>query len=438
MFRYAIVFATVIVIGLLNPLAIHLLFPGIVGKVTVAFFLAFDALLIVFIYWLLRRKPTDADLALSLFSVAVTVIVANTLANSILRTEDVPLISNLSSAAFDDSERQYLSELLRKCGREYTYSYKKQYFMNAPKNWNCDNFSSEQFETGFFVRSTVSGQIDSRPIRIWIFGASTLYSALSPDDKTIPSYISMHLKNKGISNQVTNFGVPAVDIAQELSNFVTLLQEAKQKPDYVLFYDGGVDSVVRLAHNGEQINVKLTNGVPIVFHGFQSAFYFFSEWISSYSELYRALWDQKLRLGFYAKGLGETTYTPDLAADGYLKAQHVAQIILKGEGIKGYFLLQPMPFSRKMPVGAEAQHAVTELSDQGREVYKLIRDTNSRNPMFRDLSNIFDSKSEQYFWDDSHLGPKGNKVIGEAIGNILMADIKADANSLKGKKQVTH
>ena len=436
MLRYLIAFGTLVFIGLVNPLTTHILFPGIMGKRTVVYLLAFDALLVAFIWWLLKKKPNDSDLLLLIFSSVATLLLSNFLANFALRPERAPYISDLSSNAFDDNERQYLSDLLSNCPREYAYSYKKQYFFNAPKNWHCENFSSEQFENGFFVRSTVSGDTDSSPVRIWVFGASTLYSILAPDDKTSPSFVSLNLRGKGISNKVTNFGVSGLDLSQELSNFITLLQETSKKPDYVIFYDGGIDSVTKITYGGEQVNVKLANGVPVVFHGFYSAFYYASEWVSAHSALYEQFIWNRVKYGYYAKELGETTFTPSQAAESYLKAMHLAQSLLKGEGIKGYFILQPMAFSRKTPVGPEAEHAVTKLSAQGREVYKIIRDTNSSNPMFHDLSDVFDSKSGQYFWDDSHLGPKGNKVIGEAIGDILMADIKA--NSLKAKKQVAY
>ena len=82
---------------------------------------------------------------------------------------------------------------------------------------------------------------DQRPLKIFIFGGSTLWGTGSRDDHTIPALLTQKLYEQGISSSVTNFGETGYVNTQEVIALFLELQKGN-KPDIVIFYDGVNDT----------------------------------------------------------------------------------------------------------------------------------------------------------------------------------------------------
>ncbi len=76
-----------------------------------------------------------------------------------------------------------------------------------------------------------------KPLRILMFGGSTLWGVGARDEGTVPSCLARELASRGIRAEITNLGEIAYVSSQELIALVRLLQNGA-RPDVVIFYDG--------------------------------------------------------------------------------------------------------------------------------------------------------------------------------------------------------
>ena len=81
-------------------------------------------------------------------------------------------------------------------------------------------------------------QQESRtPVKIFMFGGSTIWGTGARDAFTIPSILLQELHNKGVATEVINFGETGYVSTQEVIALLLQLQKG-QLPDLVIFYDG--------------------------------------------------------------------------------------------------------------------------------------------------------------------------------------------------------
>src|SRR5262247_740272 len=94
------------------------------------------------------------------------------------------------------------------------------------------------------LRKTVNVSMSegvSHPIKVFMFGGSTMWGLGAGDDSTIPSVFANEAKNKGINCEVVNFGQYAYVSTQEVIELTLQLQKGNI-PDVVIFYDGVNDT----------------------------------------------------------------------------------------------------------------------------------------------------------------------------------------------------
>jgi hypothetical protein len=107
-------------------------------------------------------------------------------------------------------------------------------------------------------------------------------------------------------------------------------------------------------------------------------------------------------------------FTAEEIYKDYLNSIKLANDIANLHEVKIFFYLQPTAFSRKNPMGVEKTYHSTKNSETAREVYKMIRQEITTKH-FYDLSSIFDTSNDQFFYDHGHLSKKGNLVISDKI-----------------------
>ncbi|MCB2263194.1 MAG: hypothetical protein LGR52_09705, partial [Candidatus Thiosymbion ectosymbiont of Robbea hypermnestra] len=91
---------------------------------------------------------------------------------------------------------------------------------------------------------------DPPPVRLFTFGASTMWGWGARDDYTVASHLSKLLHARGYRVQVTNYGQPSYVGTQET---IALLRAIHQggRPDIVLFYDGYSDVMIAASGSDE-------------------------------------------------------------------------------------------------------------------------------------------------------------------------------------------
>lgn len=160
---------------------------------------------------------------------------------------DLALRLFISDAAFDDPRvaadgypsnadwvRPYFEELdeaLEMRWQPYVY------YRRAPYHGKYMNID----ERG--LRLTWNKKLESgqKPVRVFMFGGSTMEGIGARDDFTIPSMASKQLAEHGFAAEVTNFGGPGYVSTQETIALLRELQ-AGNVPDVVVFYDGVNDT----------------------------------------------------------------------------------------------------------------------------------------------------------------------------------------------------
>lgn len=86
------------------------------------------------------------------------------------------------------------------------------------------------------------------PVRVFMFGGSTLFCIESTDATTLPSAVSqeLHEQYEHLNFEVTNFGVEGQIGDQEIVRLTQVLTEGGQ-PDIVIFYDGVNGTINKVA-----------------------------------------------------------------------------------------------------------------------------------------------------------------------------------------------
>ena len=160
-------------------------------------------------------------------------------------------------------------------------------FLVPPKNLDCDGWSTIKSKNGPWVRNTINFSGQSNENNIWFFGGSTMYDGVLSDKDTIPSLVSEKLNFNNKKFYVENFGIGGLDLHYEVNNFFNLLRFSKNKPEIVVFYDGYNDIFNKLKHSGEFFIFNFSQNLMYDQNNFYKSVYFFSEFLSDYSVIYK-------------------------------------------------------------------------------------------------------------------------------------------------------
>lgn len=76
------------------------------------------------------------------------------------------------------------------------------------------------------------------PVKVWMFGGSTLFGVGMRDEHTLASALAKAASRSGLNLQIENFGVPGDVAWQENRRMVAALSHSQERPELVVFYDG--------------------------------------------------------------------------------------------------------------------------------------------------------------------------------------------------------
>ena len=279
-----------------------------------------------------------------------------------------------------------------------------------------------------------------KPIRVFVFGGSTLWGYGARDNNTIPSYLSRALNANESRFEVTNYGERAYYSLQELFQLIDLLERG-EIPDYVIFYDGANDLYVSFDNaNAEQMYLYglarhlieqkgntvdfLKTAVDNLVHHYSGSYRFLQQ-IGILSPHRRPDGYVHTPLGLY---LNDVQYK-DLKSQilsGYHSTQQVVAQLAQAYGFDYHFFWQPLVFTSK-------NLSAHEKIDPLWKWEKLVKLTNEVNqsldkntPTFTNISNALDNKSssEIAFLDWCHLREEANKTIADRMLKEVRVDVE--------------
>jgi len=261
------------------------------------------------------------------------------------------------------------------------------------------------------------------PIRVFMFGGSTLFGRGARDDFTIPSQLAKAFSVASeLPLEVTNFGESGYVSTQGLIALILELREGNV-PDVAIFYDGVND--VFAAHQAGAAGLPQNEYKRrLDFEAFEVAF------------LLRVA-DRLSSLTLARRLLGRGRFTRGMATEEELASGELARQIVstyKGNlkavdglarafGFQALYFWQPMVLSRRSPTPHEVEIA-ERLTREQPGLYTLYRQTSAlvegdselaADPRFHDLHDVLDGGTESFFIDFNHITEAGNARIAEAM-----------------------
>ena len=346
-------------------------------------------------------------------------------------TEDQGRLIFNNGLAFTKEEQKEIEDGIKRCkllsSPEPRYS--KLYFFSTSYPVGCKDFSAE--EVGDIkIRSTV----DSRGIKysrlyssgeryiIWMFGGSALFSTYAQDKDTIPSLLSQRLEGGKLRVLIRNFGTSGTDSEYEFVNMVSALGRTKERPDLVVFYTGGNDSLATPSFKGDHIGLRYDLGASR--RGLNKGLYrahVINELLGDLSAFYKMSLYSKIKYGLILPALKGPDPEVNFELSGYRFCRTMlnADSILESHGINRLYLLAPMRHTIQERMDTKSIESLSTNEKGSRRAYKVMRKCMSTNNRFYDLSMHNSIPNVDLFYDDGHLGPSGNRAIATDVYEII-------------------
>jgi len=297
------------------------------------------------------------------------------------------------------------------------------------------------------INASTSGGA-SPPIKVFMFGGSTMWGLGAGDDSTIPSIFAEEAKNKGINCEVVNFGQYAYVSTQEIIELTLQLQKGNI-PDVVIFFDGVNDtfsgfqlSVPGLSHDEirREKEFCLLERKELQTLAAQSAI----RQLSTMRFLHGVLQKSGLRRDNfqpitleYEKAITDKGALAHAVAETYLSNIKFVQNLSKSYGFTSLFYWQPVIYTKQYLTDYERQSLELDVHYPGMkefylDAYAALRKSSAgldKNLAFHDISSIFSDVHEPIFVDFNHMGGKGNSFIArrmaEDFARCLTVNIKS-------------
>ena len=278
------------------------------------------------------------------------------------------------------------------------------------------------------VRQTLHTQCSGKNKTIWIFGDSVTWGFGAPDEGTIPSLIAEDYEKAGTPACIVNYGEKGWFNTQEMIALIELLKHAEQKPDIVLFYDGGSEAFT--AYQSGQADTH---------SNFRSFKNFLENWSNKHqagfaylreTNTYHLLQKIAAKAPFHSepsekpKGLSNAGTLSGEVIENYVQNMDLINLLAKQYGFRAIFAWYPnLAVGQKRLTPYEQQ--VLRFTDEEfpglqslyQEVYR--RSAEVKRPNFYNLADTVDDQKDSLYVGISHMKPKGNQIMADRLFDLL-------------------
>jgi len=261
---------------------------------------------------------------------------------------------------------------------------------------------------------------DVKPIRVFMFGGSTMWGTGARDDFTIPSLLAKQVANQPVGRpvEITNFGELGYVSTQDLLT-LELELERGNIPDAVIFYDGAND-LGAAYQSGEAGYPQNEVDRRVDFERPGAAFVYM---LMKRSWLFRpVLWRvgrRVWRTQNEARSAEERSQLGHAVVHVYAANLAIIGGLARNFGFNTLFFWQPVIFSKVhlSPGEEDATEESSHMRDFFIEGYNDMRNDTEllANSHFHDLSEIFDDLKQPIYFDLVHVTEHGNEMIGQAM-----------------------
>ena len=326
-------------------------------------------------------------------------------------------------------------------GLDWIDAYFREWWQVYQARWEPYVYWRTRAFDGEFIRIGTDGiratwqpdTLAAEPMRVLLFGGSTLWGLGARDDYTIPSLISRRLaESLGPHVEVINYGELGYVNTQELIQLLRDLQ-AQRTPDLVIFYDG-VNDVFAAYQSGRagipQNEYRRAKEFNLLQVPGDRTFYLLAA--GAYRLIHQSA---ALRLAGRWAGVNrpgapapiDADQLEPLAADVHeVYARNLRMVRALGNelGFNTLFYWQPAVFSKptRSPHEAAQAEAFAALGRLYVQATQRLHNCPRLGDMeeFHSLADLFETVTEPIFFDYCHTGERGNALVAERMaGDIL-------------------
>lgn len=293
--------------------------------------------------------------------------------------------------------------------------------------WRCKPFN------GYYMHIDDQGlrrtvNFGRSKIKIFVFGASTLWGADVPDQETIPSQLSKDLHERNRDCAITNFGQLGYVSTQSL---LTLLLELRKGniPKLAVFYDGP-NEILATLYNGRA-------GIPLNEENRVKEFNLTRDNSRMSLYLLRNLFPSTIRILSKVVSVhpdettqGDTKLADDCVRNYVWNVKEVEQLG-KRYGFETLFFWSPTVFTKNEKTPYE--NASTDILLKNKlpkafilTVYNRVQNSPdlANDPRFHDFGDIFKNEKRTVFSDPVHLTALGNEEVASRMLPFVMKSLK--------------
>ncbi len=287
-------------------------------------------------------------------------------------------------------------------------------------------------------RATWHNSPQPEALRVWVFGGSTTWGTGAPDSETIPSHLARIMNDEwGLATTVRNLGESAYVSTQETVRLLVELQHG-QRPDVVVFYDGGNDADVATtwpdlpgAHVGmDRIKKKFEQDVDYYKLVRSVALYRVMRWVCARAGINL---DHPVVQAEVHDDPHHTDAAAHTAASVWWNNYDAVDGLARSHGFVPVFVWQPyLPAGGKPLHPSEARllqpEAEARTARMIQSVYTTVRArmATERHPGGRhmyDLADLFQQESRPLYMDTHHITGQGNALVAQRLAAILHAEL---------------
>lgn len=263
------------------------------------------------------------------------------------------------------------------------------------------DFSGKYVNTKGFIRKSVPDKVTNadkpKPLKIYLFGGSTMFGFNVMDNETIASALGNVYKEDCSdcpSIEIYNYGIPAYYSYNELILLNHLIYSGN-KPDIAIFLDGLNEFVIVQAARQR---------VPWFYYRLK--------------ENIKNVKDSTLSL-FQLKPGESISSTSKEAATNYLSNITYASQLCNDNNISPLFFIQPTPYY-KYPNKKNDPIVDTSSNELLATGYKLLESECDTTRKIYFLGNVLENEKGLPFIDQFHYSPSMNRRIAEEIYERLI------------------
>ena len=349
--------------------------------------------------------------------------------------------SRIHADSYDDSSwlGAYYSELDRSSqARWEPYIY----WRRSPYHGNYINIDSDG------NRLTVNSASTRAPLKIFMFGASTLWGTGDRDEFTIPSILAKDLEKSGVDCKVVNFSEAGFVSTQQIIQLMLQLQK-NNIPDIVIFYGGGSDTLSAYQQGVAGLPVNEFNRVREFNLSKPERF-----WPMTFWEMVNKHSADSLGIYDGSKNVSRDPLLAQQVVQIYTNNLKLMKALSVAYGFKSLSYLEPAIFQKKhlssYETGVRDQEAhardkkqsLEDFFDTTHDLFEKSIPNLQKDYSLYDVSMIFSDVSEPIFLDWAHVGEKGNGILAqrmaEDVEKVVRTHGVAGNDTAPSASQISH